>query len=43
VTLPLVSVRLSLAAGTLLTFGWLLAQDRIHPIVIYCLQLYLTF
>ncbi|HVS02942.1 MAG TPA: hypothetical protein VMT16_09245 [Thermoanaerobaculia bacterium] len=32
-----------LAAGTLVSFGWLLLQDQIHPIFVYFLQLYLTF
>jgi hypothetical protein len=29
--------------GTLASFAWLLAHDQIHPIVIYALELYLTF
>ena len=33
----------SLVAGTVVSFGWLLVQDRIHPLVIYLLQLYLSF
>ena len=32
-----------LAAGTLAGFGWLLLQDRIHPLAVYLLQLYLAF
>ncbi|MEE8278435.1 MAG: hypothetical protein V3R89_06915 [Thermoanaerobaculia bacterium] len=28
---------------SVLAFGWLLAQDLIQPIVIYLLQVYLTF
>ena len=32
-----------LSAGTLLSFGWLLLQNKIHPIVVYLLQVYLTF
>jgi hypothetical protein len=31
------------SAGTLLSFGWLLLQNKIHPIVVYLLQVYLTF
>ena len=31
-----------LAAGTVASFGWLLVQDRIHPLLIYVLQLYLS-
>ncbi len=29
--------------GTVVSFVWLLAQDRIHPLAIYLLQLYLSF
>ncbi len=32
-----------LSAGTLLSFAWLLLQNKIHPIVVYLLQVYLTF
>ncbi|HZI63688.1 MAG TPA: hypothetical protein VFE44_02855 [Thermoanaerobaculia bacterium] len=38
-----VQVEWLLAAGTVVSFGWLLVQDRIHPLVIYFLQLYLSF
>jgi hypothetical protein len=38
-----VPVEWLLATGTVVSFGWLLVQDRIHPLVIYCLQLYLSF
>lgn len=31
------------SVGTLASFFWLLAHDLIHPLVIYVLQLYLTF
>ncbi len=31
------------SAGTLLSFVWLLLQNKIHPIVVYLLQVYLTF
>ncbi len=41
--LPRVPVQTLASIGTLGTFGWLLLQDRIHPIVIYLLQVYLTF
>ena len=41
--LPRVPAQLLLSVGTLVSFGWLLAQNKIHPIVIYLLQLYLTF
>jgi len=42
-TVPEVQVRVLLSVGTIASFGWLLVQDRIHPIVVYCLQLYLSF
>lgn len=32
-----------LTAGTLSAFGWLLLQNRIHPIVVFLLEIYLTF
>jgi hypothetical protein len=41
--IPQVPVRLLLSAATLTSFGVLLAQDAVHPIVIYALQLYLSF
>lgn len=31
------------SAGTLSSFTWLLLQNKIHPIVVYLLQVYLTF
>ena len=37
------TLQLALAAGTLTSFGWLLVQDQIHPLLIYCLQFYLSF
>lgn len=40
---PQLSLQLLSAAGTLASFGWLLAQDQIHPLFVYFLQLYLTF
>ncbi len=41
--LPRVPAHLLLSAGTLSSFAWLLLQNRIHPVVIYLLQVYLTF
>ncbi|MCP4660308.1 MAG: hypothetical protein GY856_33320 [bacterium] len=41
--LPRVSVQMVMSVGTLASFGWLLLQDKIHPLVIYLLQVYLTF
>ena len=43
VALPQIPVTASVAVGTFATFGWLLVQDQIHPILIYCLQLFLSF
>jgi hypothetical protein len=36
-------LQLTLAVGTVASFGWLLVQDQIHPLFVYFLQLYLTF
>jgi hypothetical protein len=41
--IPRVPTQLLLSIGTLGSFGWLLLQNKIHPIVIYLLQVYLTF
>lgn len=30
------------ASGVVVAFFWLLLQDRIHPIVVHVLELYLT-
>lgn len=43
VTVPRVSVEVTLAVGTLVSFAWLLRKDLIHPLVVYLLQLYLAF
>jgi hypothetical protein len=43
VALPRVSIGLVVSIGTLASFGWLLLQGRVHPLVIYLLQVYLTF
>jgi hypothetical protein len=32
-----------LSVGSLVTFGWLLTQDLVHPVVVYLFELYLTF
>lgn len=40
---PQISFRVLVGLGTLSSFLWLLANDLIHPIVIYALELYLTF
>jgi hypothetical protein len=32
-----------LSVATVGSFGWLLAHDLVHPVVIYALQLFLSF
>jgi len=41
--IPRVPVQMLVSAGTLTSCAWLLLQNKIHPIVVYLLQLYLTF
>lgn len=41
--LPRVPARALFSAGTVASFGWLLAHDLIHPVVIYLFELYLSF
>lgn len=43
VAVPYVPVKVLLSVGSLVSFGWLLSHDLVHPIVIYALQLYLSF
>ncbi len=43
VALPRVSSSVILSVVTCASFLALLAQDAVHPIVIYALELYLTF
>jgi hypothetical protein len=43
VELPRIPTQLLLSVGTLTSFGWLLLQNKLHPMVIYLLQIYLTF
>ena len=43
VAVPEVPLQWLATASTVVGFGWLLVQDRIHPLVVYCLQLYLSF
>ncbi len=40
---PRIPVQVLLSAGTLASFAWLLLQNKIHPIFVYLLQVYLTF
>jgi hypothetical protein len=41
--LPQVPTQAVLSVGTLASFAWLLLHNKIHPVVIYLLQVYLTF
>ncbi|HYH44836.1 MAG TPA: hypothetical protein VEG34_04070 [Thermoanaerobaculia bacterium] len=41
--IPQVPSRLLLGAGALTSFAVLLANDMVHPLVVYALQLYLSF
>lgn len=43
VAVPRLSWKVLVSIGSLGSFAWLLAQDRIHPFVVYLLQLYLSF
>ena len=41
VALPRVSLDNAVSVGVILTFLWLLIDDRVHPFLIYLAQLYL--
>lgn len=41
--IPHVPARAVWSIATLASFGWLLSQDMVHPLVIYVMQFYLTF
>jgi len=43
VAIPQIPSKVLFSVGALGSFVWLVTQDLIHPIVIYALQLYLTF
>lgn len=43
IAIPQIPVKLVFSAGALASFGVLLAHDQIHPLVLYALQLYLSF
>lgn len=43
VAIPHVPAKVLLSVAALGSFGWLLAHDLVHPIVIYAVQLYLSF
>lgn len=40
---PRLPVRVAASAGVVGSFVWLLAHDVVHPLVVYLLELYLTF
>lgn len=42
-TLVHLPVRPMASAGVVASFGWLLAHDLVHPLVVFLLELYLTF
>lgn len=42
-SIPHVPVRLAASAGVAGSFVWLLGHDLIHPLVVFLLELYLTF
>ncbi|HEX4952017.1 MAG TPA: hypothetical protein VF017_01290 [Thermoanaerobaculia bacterium] len=43
VAAPQIPVKALLSLGCIGSFAVLLAQDRVHPFVVYLLQLYLSF
>ena len=43
VALPKIPVQVLLSISTVASFIWLLLLDRVPPIVVYLLQIYLTF
>lgn len=43
VSVPVIPVKMVLSLGTIGSFLWLVGLDLVHPLVIYLLQLYLTF
>ncbi len=43
VAVPQLPIRVWFPAVSLTAFGWLLAHDLIHPVMIFLLQLYLAF
>jgi hypothetical protein len=43
VAVPYVPGKVLLSVATVGSFGWLLAHDLVHPVVIYALQLFLSF
>lgn len=42
IAIPEVPVQALLSIGAVASFGWLLLEDRVHPLLVYCLELYLS-
>ncbi len=42
-TLRALPIDKALGAASVLSFLWLLAQDRVHPLMVYLIELYLAF
>lgn len=42
-SIPQIPVRALSSAGVIGSFVWLLANDLVHPVAVYLLELYLTF
>lgn len=42
-SIPHVPVRIAASAGVVGSFTWLLGHDLVHPLVVFLLELYLTF
>ena len=43
IAVPQISATTVFAVTTIVSFLWLLSQDLVHPIVIYALEVYLSF
>jgi hypothetical protein len=41
--IPRLPVRVAASAGVIGSFVWLLAHDLLHPLVVYLLEIFLTF
>lgn len=42
-TLRAVPFEKALGVASVVSFLWLLAQDRVHPLMVYLIELYLAF
>jgi hypothetical protein len=43
IAVPQISATTVFAVSTVTSFLWLLSQDLVHPIVVYALEVYLSF